>query len=66
MNLIASPFESIEHAVIWLLIIFSVATWGLFLLKGEVLPILARIARPVSSERRSRTICWRSERSRRS
>ncbi|MEB0208771.1 MotA/TolQ/ExbB proton channel family protein, partial [Pseudomonas sp. CCC3.1] len=34
MNLIASPFESIEHAVIWLLIIFSVATWGLFLLKG--------------------------------
>lgn len=34
MNLIASPFESIEHAVIWLLIIFSVATWGLALLKG--------------------------------
>ena len=33
MNLIASPFESIEHAVIWLLIIFSVATWGLALLK---------------------------------
>lgn len=35
MNLIASPFESIEHAVIWLLILFSVATWGLFLLKGS-------------------------------
>ncbi len=34
MNLIASPFESIEHAVIWLLVIFSVATWGLALLKG--------------------------------
>jgi biopolymer transport protein ExbB len=34
MNLIASPFESIEHAVIWLLIIFSVATWGLALFKG--------------------------------
>lgn len=34
MNLIASPFESIEHAVIWLLILFSVATWGLVLLKG--------------------------------
>lgn len=34
MNLIASPFESIEHAVIWLLIIFSVATWGLALIKG--------------------------------
>jgi biopolymer transport protein ExbB len=34
MNLIASPFESIEHAVIWLLILFSVTTWGLFLLKA--------------------------------
>ena len=34
MNLIASPFGSIEHAVIWLLIVFSVATWGLALLKG--------------------------------
>ncbi|CAM3876809.1 outer membrane transport energization protein ExbB [Pseudomonas synxantha] len=34
MNLIASPFESIEHAVIWLLILFSIATWGLALLKG--------------------------------
>ncbi|TPG88775.1 MotA/TolQ/ExbB proton channel family protein [Pseudomonas caspiana] len=34
MNLIASPFESIEHAVIWLLIVFSVATWSLALLKG--------------------------------
>ncbi|WP_324745581.1 MotA/TolQ/ExbB proton channel family protein [Pseudomonas veronii] len=34
MNLIASPFESIEHAVIWLLILFSVATWSLALLKG--------------------------------
>jgi biopolymer transport protein ExbB len=34
MNLIASPFDSIEHAVIWLLILFSVATWSLALLKG--------------------------------
>jgi biopolymer transport protein ExbB len=34
MNVLASPFESIEHAVIWLLLIFSVATWGLALLKG--------------------------------
>ena len=34
MNLLASPFESIENAVIWLLVIFSVATWGLALLKG--------------------------------
>lgn len=34
MNLIVSPFESIEHTVIWLLILFSVATWGLALLKG--------------------------------
>ncbi len=34
MNVIASPFESIEGAVIWLLIAFSVVTWGLALLKG--------------------------------
>ncbi|WPO97899.1 MotA/TolQ/ExbB proton channel family protein [Pseudomonas sp. HR96] len=34
MNLIASPFASIESTVIWLLILFSVATWGLFLLKA--------------------------------
>ncbi|BAP44672.1 MotA/TolQ/ExbB proton channel family protein [Pseudomonas sp. 21LCFQ02] len=34
MNLLASPFESVEHAVIWLLIGFSVVTWGLALLKG--------------------------------
>lgn len=34
MNVIASPFQSIEGAVIWLLIVFSVATWGLALLKG--------------------------------
>ncbi|WP_282372983.1 MotA/TolQ/ExbB proton channel family protein [Pseudomonas sp. PS02290] len=34
MNLIASPFDSIEHAVIWVLILFSVATWSLALLKG--------------------------------
>jgi len=34
MNLIASPFDSIEHAVICLLILFSVATWSLALLKG--------------------------------
>ena len=34
MNLLSSPFESIEHAVIWLLILFSIATWGLALLKG--------------------------------
>ncbi|EJM62592.1 hypothetical protein PMI28_00454 [Pseudomonas sp. GM48] len=33
MNLIASNFESIEHAVIWLLILLSVATWGQALLK---------------------------------
>ncbi|QHF03756.1 MULTISPECIES: MotA/TolQ/ExbB proton channel family protein [Pseudomonas syringae group] len=34
MSLLASPFESVEHAVIWLLVLFSVATWGLALLKG--------------------------------
>ncbi len=35
MTLIASPFASIESAVIWLLILFSIATWGLFLFKGS-------------------------------
>ncbi|WP_213878356.1 MotA/TolQ/ExbB proton channel family protein [Pseudomonas sp. dw_358] len=34
MNAIASPLQSIEGAVIWLLVVFSVATWGLALLKG--------------------------------
>jgi biopolymer transport protein ExbB len=35
MNLLTeSPFSSVEHSVIWLLILFSVATWGLALLKG--------------------------------
>ena len=29
MNLLVdSPFQSVEHAVIWLLIGFSVVTWG--------------------------------------
>ena len=31
---LASPLESIESTVIWLLVAFSVATWGLALLKG--------------------------------
>ena len=35
MNLLVdSPFQSVEHAVIWLLIGFSVITWGLALIKG--------------------------------
>ncbi|KNC16113.1 MULTISPECIES: MotA/TolQ/ExbB proton channel family protein [Pseudomonas] len=35
MNLLTeSPFTSVEHSVIWLLILFSVATWGLALLKS--------------------------------
>ena len=34
MTLLASPTESIESAVIWLLVVFSVATWGLALFKG--------------------------------
>ncbi|WP_085631867.1 MULTISPECIES: MotA/TolQ/ExbB proton channel family protein [unclassified Pseudomonas] len=34
MTLLASPLESIESAVIWLLVAFSVATWGLALLKA--------------------------------
>ena len=34
MTLLASPLASIESAVIWLLVIFSLATWGLALIKG--------------------------------
>ncbi|OLU19093.1 MULTISPECIES: MotA/TolQ/ExbB proton channel family protein [unclassified Pseudomonas] len=35
MNLLAdSPFASVEHSVIWLLIGFSVVTWGLALIKA--------------------------------
>lgn len=35
MNLLTdSPFQSVEHSVIWLLIGFSVITWGLALIKG--------------------------------
>ncbi|AUF94363.1 biopolymer transport protein ExbB [Pseudomonas sp. BIGb0278] len=30
----ASPLESVEVAVIWLLVVFSVATWGLALIKA--------------------------------
>ncbi len=33
MSLLASPLESIESAVIWLLVGFSVVTWGLALVK---------------------------------
>lgn len=52
MNLIASPFESIEHAVIWLLIVFSVATWGLALLKG------VQFARLKNQDRRFHKQFW--------
>lgn len=34
MSLLTSPLQSIESAVIWLLVVFSVVTWGLALLKG--------------------------------
>ncbi len=35
MNLLVdSPLQSVEHSVIWLLIGFSVLTWGLALIKG--------------------------------
>jgi biopolymer transport protein ExbB len=33
MSLQASPLESVEVAVIWLLVVFSVLTWGLALIK---------------------------------
>ncbi|HGM6313292.1 MAG: MotA/TolQ/ExbB proton channel family protein [Pseudomonas putida] len=34
MSLLASPLESVESAVIWLLVGFSVVTWGLALVKA--------------------------------
>lgn len=35
MNLLAdSPFKSVEHTVIWVLILFSVVTWALALIKA--------------------------------
>lgn len=34
MDLISNPFGSVEHLVIWLLIGFSVVTWGLALVKA--------------------------------
>ncbi|WP_342246247.1 MotA/TolQ/ExbB proton channel family protein [Pseudomonas sp. OTU5201] len=34
MDLLTNPFASIEHLVIWLLIGFSVVTWGLALVKA--------------------------------
>jgi biopolymer transport protein ExbB len=35
MNLLTtSPFSTVEHSVIWLLILFSITTWGLALFKG--------------------------------
>ena len=40
MTLLASPLESIESAVIWLLVVFSVATWGLALVKGVQLSLI--------------------------
>ncbi|CAM3820326.1 Biopolymer transport protein ExbB [Pseudomonas reidholzensis] len=33
MSLLASPLESVESAVIWLLVGFSIVTWGLALIK---------------------------------
>ncbi|WP_313512606.1 MotA/TolQ/ExbB proton channel family protein [Pseudomonas sp.] len=34
MDLLTNPFASVEHVVIWLLIGFSVITWGLALIKA--------------------------------
>lgn len=34
MNLLEDPFASVEHVVIWVLIGFSVLSWGLALIKG--------------------------------
>jgi biopolymer transport protein ExbB len=34
MDLLTNPFDSIEHLVIWVLVLFSVITWSLALIKG--------------------------------
>lgn len=53
MNLLSdSPFASVEHSVIWLLILFSVATWGLALLKG------VQFARLKAQDRRFHKQFW--------
>lgn len=52
MTLLASPLESIESAVIWLLVVFSVATWGLALVKG------VQFARLKSQDRKFHNQFW--------
>jgi len=53
MNLLVeSPLQSVEHAVIWLLIGFSVATWGLALVKG------IQFARQRHRDRKFQKLFW--------
>ncbi|KIP90880.1 MULTISPECIES: MotA/TolQ/ExbB proton channel family protein [Pseudomonas] len=53
MNLLVdSPLQSVEHAVIWLLIGFSVVTWGLALIKG------IQFARQRHQDRKFQKLFW--------
>ena len=53
MNLLTdSPLQSVEHSVIWLLIGFSVLTWGLALIKG------IQFARQRHQDRKFQKLFW--------
>ncbi|WP_447590865.1 MotA/TolQ/ExbB proton channel family protein [Aquipseudomonas campi] len=53
MNLLVdSPLQSVEHSVIWLLIGFSVVTWGLALIKG------IQFARQRHQDRKFQKLFW--------
>lgn len=52
MDLLNNPFGSVEHLVIWLLIGFSVVTWGLALVKG------IQFARLKHQDRKFQKLFW--------
>ncbi|HEK1692097.1 TPA: MotA/TolQ/ExbB proton channel family protein [Pseudomonas putida] len=52
MSLLASPLESVESAVIWLLVGFSVVTWGLALAK------IVQFVRLKNQDKRFHTQFW--------
>ncbi|CAN7728740.1 MotA/TolQ/ExbB proton channel family protein [Aquipseudomonas alcaligenes] len=52
MDLLTNPFASVEHVVIWLLIGFSVITWGLALVKA------IQFARLKHQDRKFQKLFW--------
>ena len=52
MDLLTNPFASIEHLVIWVLVLFSVLTWSLALIKG------IQFARLKLLDRRFKGLFW--------